>query len=267
MTSAEGAAGRWADELSGWALPADVLAAAPESPWTLDPDAFATMARAALSQPAETPTRLRALAALSVGGTVLDVGAGAGAASLPLAPPAGRIVAVDRDADMLSRFAQLAADRGVEHAEVVGSWPEAACAAGRADVVICAHVLYNVADLPPFAAALTAAARRRVVCEISQRHPQSALAPLWQQFHRLSRPSGPTAEDAVAVLRAAGIAVGVERFTRDRGAGLDRAQAVASVRRRLALPADRDAEIDAALPDPPVLAPRELVTLWWDAAG
>src|SRR3954468_24194750 len=77
------AAERWRDELSAWAIPPDILAAAPEPPWGFPVELF----RADAESP-DTPSRDAALAALPDGGTVLDVGCGGGGASLALVPPA-----------------------------------------------------------------------------------------------------------------------------------------------------------------------------------
>lgn len=260
-----GAGRDWAEALSAWAIPDDILAAAPESPWSFDPDSFVAMTRGALARRTPTPTRQRALEELPDSGTVIDVGAGTGAASLPLAPRAGRVVAVDRSAAMLAGFAALADEVGIAHREIIGDWPDVAPQAGEGEVVVCAHVLYNVPDLAAFASALTCFARRRVVCEISASHPQSALNPLWERFHALRRPQRPTASDAVEVLREAGLDVRIDRWTApERWIDLDRSQAVAQARRRLCLPVDREPEVDAALGAPPRLAPAEMATLWWN---
>jgi hypothetical protein len=79
------------------------------------------------------------------------------------------------------------------------------------------------------------------------------------------RPTRPTAVDAAAVLRDLGLAVEVEEFeAAPRWHDHDRADLVAFTRRRLCLPAERDAEIDAVL-EPP--GPRRAVTLWWSGSA
>jgi SAM-dependent methyltransferase len=194
---------------------------------------------------------------------VLDVGAGAGAASLALVPPAASIVGVDESATMLEAFAAAADERGVRHREVRGQWPNIASSAPEADVVVCHHVFYNVADLAPFALALGGHAVRRVVTELTAVHPQTSLDPLWRRFHGLERPTGPSAEDALAVLAEAGIDAHLERFRRPpRWSGRDRAEVVAFVRRQLCLAPEREAEVDDALGAAPAIAPDEAVTLW-----
>ena len=256
------AAARWADELAAWAIPPEILAAAPESPWGFPPALFPPTEP---HEVADTPSRRRALEALPEGGTVLDVGAGGGAASLALAPPAAAVVAVDESADMLATLAAVADDRGVAHTEHVGRWPDVAPAVPPADVVVCHHVFYNVPGLADFALALDAHARRRVVVELTATHPLTSQGPLWRHFHGIDRPEGPTAADAAAVLEEAGLSVAAEPFAAPPRPRHDRAQWVAFVRRRLCLPPERDAELDALLPaDDAHLLPRQVVALWWD---
>jgi hypothetical protein len=147
---------------------------------------------------------------------------------------------------------------------VVGGWPDVAGTVPSADVVVCHHVLYNVEDLVPFVSALGAHARRRVVCELTAVHPTTGLNGLWRHFWGLERPAGPTADDAVAVLREAGIEPGVERHARPpRTAEAHGAHLVPFVRRRLCLPAERDPEIEAFMGDDFSFPPSEAVTLWW----
>jgi SAM-dependent methyltransferase len=244
---ATGALDRWREQLDGWAIPEEILAAAPESPWRFPVGLFRSRARRAGSRPA-TPSNLEAARFLPPGGSVLDVGAGGGAASLPLAGSAGRLVAVDESADMVAAFLAAAEAAGVPASGVEGRWPEVAGRVAPADVVVCHHVLYNVADLAPFADALTGHARRRVVAELTERHPLVGLAPLWRRFHGLERPSGPGADDAVAALEALGLEVARQDWeNQDRFGFDDFDELVAFTRRRLCLPASRDGEVAEAL--------------------
>ena len=244
---AAGALARWREQLDGWAIPTEILTAAPESPWGFPVGLFRSRARRAGSGPA-TPSNREAARHLPAGGSVLDVGAGGGAASLPLADLAGRLVAVDESADMVAAFLAAAEAAGVPASGVKGHWPEVAGRVDPADVVVCHHVLYNVADLAPFADALTGHARRRVVAELTERHPLAGLAPLWRRFHDLDRPNGPTADDAVAALEALGLQVARQDWeSQDRFGFDDFDELVAFTRRRLCLPAERDPEVATAL--------------------
>jgi len=257
-----------------WVLPDAVLRAAPVSPWGFPAEPFRTRAERA-APGALTFANRRARDALPLGGTVLDVGVGAGAASLPLAGRSSLIIGVDASAEMLSEFRRQAERARVTVETINGDWPAVSERTPMADVVVCNHVAYNVGDLAPFALALTAHARRRAVLEITSRHPTAWMADLWWEFHALPRPVHPDANDAVSVLRGIGLPVRRHAAIAPRGAGgfERRADAVAAIRRRLCLDAARDPEVAAALGDRLVFedglwstqAPIEpMVTLWWD---
>jgi SAM-dependent methyltransferase len=259
------AARRWSTRLAAWAIPRDILAAAPRPPWFFPPDLF----RAHPASSADTPSTGLARAAVPArGGSVLDVGCGGGRAGLALAPPAALVTGIDWDSAMLEGFRASAAERGVRCVAVQGEWPAVAPEVPPVDVVVCHHVIYNVPDLAAFALALHERARRRVVLEMRQEHPMVPLAPLWRQFWGLERPSGPTASDAVAVLREAGLparqVAWLEPPGASRLAGMPFERQVEITRIRLCLPADRDPEVAAALRAQDSSSPRQVVTVWWD---
>jgi SAM-dependent methyltransferase len=260
----------WRAALESWALPEEFLARAPVSPWALPTDLFAARAARALEDP---PNRSAQIALDALPGSVIDVGAGAGAASLALVPEATRIVATDRSEEMLTAFDELATRAGVEHQAVVGSWPEIAEHVEPADVVVCSHVLYNAADLEPFVRALDGHARKRVVCEITAEHPRAWLNDLWMRLHGIDRPHRPTADDAVAAIRELGIDVRREDHERaPQDSDTTREDAISRVRTSLGLGQERDEElVDALGPrlrkvgNGWVAGPigQRLVTLWW----
>jgi SAM-dependent methyltransferase len=242
-------------------VPDAILAAAPENPWVFPTALFQI-------DPSTTPTlstsHRMALEVLEAGDTVLDVGCGGGAASVPLAPPASELIGVDAAFEMLALFAAATAGARISHREIEGRWPDVAPDVPAADVVVCHHVVYNVADIAPFVTALDDHARRLVVVELTDRHPQSPLSPLWQRFWGLARPEEPSADLFVEVLSDLGHAPVVRRSRRPpRKATMDRASYVAFARRRLCLTSDRDPEIDAALGAHPELAVTTIVSVSW----
>ena len=214
------AAAAWARALGEWAIPAAILDAAPEAPWHFPPALFTW-------DPAEggilTKSARRALEALPEGGSVLDVGVGGGRASLPLAPPAAFIVGVDQSSELLATFEETASRRGVSCQAFHGKWPDVAGQVEVQDVVVCHHVVYNVADLVPFARALTDHARRRVVVELTVEHPTANLNEAWRVLHGIVRPGRPTVGDAIVVFGEMGLHVTAEawerRFSAPAGAG------------------------------------------------
>jgi SAM-dependent methyltransferase len=263
---------RWRSDLAAWAIPDHITAAAEQSPWVLPREVFIRRASRVAAAPSG-PSYERARAALDPPGSVLDVGSGAGTASLPLLSRCTELTAVDADAHLLAELARQAAPSGVALRVVTGRWPDVAAAAGEADVVTCHHVLYNAPDIEPFLTALTAAARRLVVVELTAVHPLSSLNALWQQFWDLTRPDGPTADDVLAILGAMGVPATSERWRRPGGRDYASFAEMTDVtRRRLCLPPERASEVAKALTDlgvdpaQPVdlgSSGREVVTIWW----
>ncbi|RJQ75686.1 SAM-dependent methyltransferase [Pseudonocardiaceae bacterium YIM PH 21723] len=269
---------RWREALRAWEIPDEVLSRAPRSPWVLPRQVFVRRADAQLADPIGATYR-RAIAELSVPGTVLDVGAAAGATSLPLLA-AGQVTGltvVDADAELTEACVARATRLGVPVDRLPGRWPEVAARAPVADVVLCGNVLYNVADLEPFVAALTTHARRAVIVETAARHPLTELNPLWQRFHGITRPAGPDIEELLAALGELGVYPEVEAWRRPPEPEYATfAELVEVTRTRLCLPSTVDPEVDRALrelghsPDcPPDLGSsgRDLVTLSWAGSG
>ena len=260
MTSA---ARRWAEDLAAWAVPPRILAVAPAQQFVFPAEMFAP-----LPPGASSPSRSTQVAAEAVpdGGSVLDVGCGGGAAAFALVPPATDLIGTDRQHDMLALFAAEAEQRKVPCRTVLGAWPDVADEVPAADVVVSHNVLYNAPDIVGFVRAVHGHARRRVVLEITERHPQQVRAPLWRHFWDLERPTGPDAGMAAQALREAGFSPTVETSTataRDQ----DRAAPVEAAFwcRQLCLPPEREAEVAALMRD--VEFPTQRVTLWWDVAA
>lgn len=271
------AAKRWRAGLLAWAIPEEIVAAAPESPWGFPSQLFAARTSSAMNRPLTTSHKA-ALAALGTRGTVLDVGVGGGAGSLPMAAAASIIIGVDSSPKMLESFAQAAVRAGVRAETILGSWPDSAGDADPCEVVVCHHVLFNVPDLPPFASALNDKAHNRVVLELTPVHPLAWMSDLWLTFHNLERPKGPDYTDAIEVLVELGFDV---RSEVSEGppvmSGFPRREdAVALVRKRLCLQPDQDERLAEALGERLVerdglwsAAPpnHSIVTLHWDPVG
>jgi SAM-dependent methyltransferase len=264
---------RWREDLAAWAIPDHIAAGAAESPWVLPRQVFARRADRLRRAPGG-PSFERAWEALEPAGSVLDVGAGAGAACLPLAPRTTTLTAVDADDEMLGLLAGRAAEAGLAARMVHGRWPDVAAQVPPADVVTCHHVVFNVPDLGPFLEALTAHARRRVVIETAAAHPLTSLNPLWLRFHGLKRPDRPTAGDTLAILAAMGRNPGHTEWSRPAEADYrSMAELVEVTRRRLCLPPERAAEVEAALVELGIKpgqprdlgsSGRDVVTIWWE---
>lgn len=257
------AAERWAAMLAAWAIPQEILDQAPESPWGFPPSLFG-------GTPPPGALHRCAAAGLGTERSVLDVGCGGGAASLPLAPAARLLVGVDSSPEMLAAFAAGAETAGAAHREILGDWPAIAAAAPVTDVVVCRNVVYNVAGIGPFVDALAAHASRRVVVELTARHPSVALRPLWQRFWGLERPDGPDAGLFIEVVAERGfVATTASEIRPLDKAARDQADYVRFVRRRLCLPAAAEPEVASALAATGDAAATsgEIVVVSWDTEG
>ena len=254
---------RWQQELAAWAIPREIMAQAPEDPWKLPVELFEADQRTGLSV-----SHRRAREAVRDGDDVLDVGAGRCAMSLPLRPPAARIIAVDESQAML--------DKSPADETVLGRWPDVAKQVQEAAVVVCGHVLYNVPDLGPFIAALNKAASGRVVLEITQTHPRTrpVEVALWKHFWDIDRPTGPAWQDAVAVIKDRGITPSVDLWDTAERSGFRKLEdLVAWMRRTVCLDPARTSEVEALVRQYAVnrdgrwqlsAVPRAIATIWWD---
>jgi SAM-dependent methyltransferase len=257
------AATRWSEALASWALPDEILDQATASPWAHPVARFAHRADDAVAHPGGW-SHERAGSLLPPGGTVLDVGVGAGAASLPLAARASLITGVDTHPEMLAAFAERVAATPATGVTLEGLWPDVADQVEPHDVVVAHHVAYNVSDIVPFVEALTVKARQGVVVELPPSHPLTWLNPLWLEFWGLERPDRPTADDFVAVLREVGVSgLVVYRWSRRDPDLTPLDERAALVTQRLCLPPDRVDDVRRAIVDRPPHEMRDVVTVAW----
>lgn len=256
------AAQRWRSSLAAWALPAEILDAAEESPWIHPPELFGVP-----DDIVDSPSHRRAREVLAAGSSVLDVGCGGGVAAFALTPPATRVIGVDEQPAMLAMFRENAERRGVAVATIEGRWPDVAGVTPTADVVTAHHVVYNVGDIVPFLVAMSDHARRRVVLEMPDHHPLSSMSVAWRHFWGLERPTTPTPDDLLEVLEEMGRRARRERWSGPVRAGGDAARAARFMRIRLCLPVSREGEVLEFLEAHPPPRERSLSTIWWDVTG
>jgi SAM-dependent methyltransferase len=168
-------------------------------------------ARFSQALPEDDPLLLRLRAEIRPDDTVLDVGAGAGRYALPLARLARRVVAVEPSVAMREHLQARAAAEGVTTIEVVGAdWLEARVA--PAEIVLCAHVVYAIADIVPFLRKLDAHTRR--TCLMAVRVGQfSGPFELWRALHSEERVPEPTFIELYNVLYDLGIVADVQAMS------------------------------------------------------
>ena len=235
---------RWSSQLAGWEIPAEIVAQAPSSPWTFDPKMFLPDLGGGYS-----PSHL-ALLDLVAGierPLVMDVGAGAGNAVLPVGDRIDQLLAVDQSAEMLETLAGVAG--GFPNLRLdtrLGNFMEIASELPVADVVTCHHMVYNVADMPALLQLLIDHARVGVVLELTLHHPHYSLGLLWERFWGLQRPAGPSAADVIEALYAMGQRPTVSIYEGPRRT-VDPEVKVGSFLQRLCLGAERSGEVVEAI--------------------
>ena len=137
--------------------------------------------------------------------TVLDVGGGAGRFAIALALRRGAAVTVvDPSPSMLEQLeASVSEIGGVNVTGVNSGWESARV--DSADLVLCSHVVYGVADVRPFVQKLQDHARRRVVLVSFVDSPQAGVAPLWEPVYGEERVNLPALPELMNALWEMGI--------------------------------------------------------------
>lgn len=123
-------------------------------------------------------------------GSVLDIGAGTGRTTIPLASRVGRITALEPSDAMRTSLQENIQRHNLPNVTVRSErWPEVAAQLGTFDVVLACHVVYFVAPIRLFLRAMEAAARKRVVVTVRVDSIRSgALTALWQELTDDSSP-------------------------------------------------------------------------------
>ncbi len=235
------------------------MSQAPESPW-IHPPAMFTLP----TEISDSPSHQRAREAMPIDGSVLDIGCGGGIAAFAVAPPAGTVIGVDHQDEMLKMFAESANAKGFEHQEVLGDWPDVSPQTPKADVVTCHHVAYNVAQIEPFLKALDSHATKRVVIELPQQHPLSSMRKAWKTFWDLDRPVKPTPQDLIEVLEQMGISANLELWQGPKLRPIPIEDEIRFLRIRLCLDDSRDADLRDFIEAQEPMESRALATIWWD---
>lgn len=267
------AADHWRRQLAAWEIPEELLAAVTENPYRWPVEVFRRRNISA-DESGPTPTTDIVHRLAGEGGSVLDIGAGTGRASIPLARHGHPVTAVEKSAAMASALREEIGEFD-DYAVIEGAWPLAEDP-GLFDVVMAAHVVYDVSPIETFIQAMNAHARRGVVLELTESHPWTPLGPYYRALHDIDRPDGPTVDDLVAVITdVIGFSPRLERWERAGGTWFESWDEIIELyRRRLVVP---DARIDEVRPllEPAVSESdgrltvgdtvRRLATVWWPA--
>ena len=266
------AAQHWRRELNAWVIPQSLLDAAPQSPYGWPASLWRRRTAAALASGRPTPT-LDLIARLAgPGGSILDIGAGTGRASLPLTRAGHPLTAVEPSDTMLAGLTD--ASVGLPVTVVEGRWPESKDLVGVHRVAMCAHVVFDVAELGPFLTAMNERAGAAVVIEMTAHHPWVHLGPYYRALHGLERPVGPGWDDLVGVVHEVlRVDPTVEHWQRPTDLWFESVDEIVELyAQRLLIGPDRWPELRALLEPGLIGGPggyqlgtesRDLVTVWW----
>ncbi|HEU0075756.1 MAG TPA: methyltransferase domain-containing protein [Dehalococcoidia bacterium] len=181
----------------------------------------------------------------------MDIGAGGGRYTLPIALLAGRVVAVEPSAGMRAALSEAAQEHGIENLDVFDErWPGESHAP-VADVAFISHVGYDIAEIGGFLDLMDTHATRLCVAVMFSEAPISDWAPLWQAVHDEERHLLPAAGEMMTLLFARGKTPEVSFLDLPPRTYEDLASLHASARRPLwVLPdSERDKRLESAVRD------------------
>jgi SAM-dependent methyltransferase len=146
------------------------------------------------------------------GDTWLDIGAGGGRYSLPIARLTRQVVAVDPSVAMLDTLRSGMSAAGIENVDIIeGRWPPVGWGSDpripeplHADVGLMAHVGYDIEDIGPFLDALEAAVGRMCVAVMGDGAMTTVGRLYWASIHGEARVALPALPDLVTLLMARG---------------------------------------------------------------
>ena len=138
------------------------------------------------------------------GSTWLDLGAGGGRYTLPLALRANRIFAVEPSPGMRDVLSSAAAGSGIDNIDVFDErWPgPSRCLV--ADCGLISQVGYDIADIGPFLDQFEAHVTHMCVAMLFEGAPISDFGVLWQPVHGEARHQLPGLREFVTLLFARG---------------------------------------------------------------
>ncbi len=130
--------------------------------------------------PASEPPVVGVLAGLvDASARVIDVGAGAGRITIPLAMRVREVVAVEPSAAMREVFTREIDHHGVTNIQMIPeTWENAVVE--PAELVFAAHVTYGIPAIEPFLRKLDAAATQVAALVSFTDPPQNVIAPFWR---------------------------------------------------------------------------------------
>lgn len=195
------------------------------------------------------PVLNRLLRAVSPATTVLDVGGGAGRYALPLALACKGVIVVEPDPGMVRALREQMAAHRIENITIVeATWQDAHVQ--PADVVLCAHVIYDVVAIEEFVRWLTAHAREQVLLVANMPWRMQVLSAFWPLVHGEERITLPSVPELLPLLWQLDVFPNLEMLTLHPPEPFrDRDQALAVLRRMIYVvpSSEQEARLQSAL--------------------
>ncbi|MCY3568883.1 MAG: hypothetical protein OXH38_09675 [Chloroflexi bacterium] len=152
--------------------------------------------------------------------TWIDVGAGAGRFSLPLALHVKSVVAVEPSGAMRAEFANLQLEHDITNVELRDDrWPsDDPAVTDIGDVALISHVAYDIEPIDRFLDTLERSARRECVAVLFDESPSALFWQVWPAIHGEDQVRLPGGNEFTALLEARGADLDVSEI----GRGIDR---------------------------------------------
>ncbi len=197
----------------------------------------------------DDPVLNRLLQAVSPATSVLDVGGGAGRYALPLALVCKEVIVIEPDPGMVRALREQMAHHRIANITVVEEkWQDARVE--PTDVVLCAHVIYDVVAIREFVQWLTVHARERVLLVANMPWRMHVLSAFWPLVHDEDRITLPSVPELLPLLWELGVFPNLEMLSINPPEPFgDRERLLAIVRRMIYVKpgSDQDARLQSAL--------------------
>jgi hypothetical protein len=163
---------------------------------------------------------------------LLDIGAGGGRYTLPLACQLREVIAVEPSAKMRSVMKEGIQDQNIHNISIIDArWP---CSPlPRSDVAFISHVGYDIADIGPFVQAMEQSAKRLCIAVMREGSPATAAEPFWPLIHHEKRATLPSLKEFLQLLLSLGRLFETKLFPQPRPEYADREILIAFLRQQL----------------------------------
>ncbi|MEP6870876.1 MAG: class I SAM-dependent methyltransferase [Anaerolineaceae bacterium] len=162
----------------------------------------------------------------------LDIGAGGGRYTFPLALASREVVALDPSQGMLTVLREGIAEHEIRNVRIVQSrWP--AAEGFRVDACLISHIGYDIEAIGPFLDAMEESAERLCVAILLARSPAFVAEPYWPIVHGEERSPLPALREFLALQLARGRICEVRLSQREAGWYRDDEAALGFLRQQL----------------------------------